>query len=55
MGEWIFSVYIRRGDAYPTLKVRRVKLGENDGLRATTSLKVDFEGVIEAVRRFGKA
>ena len=55
MGEWIFSVYMRRGDAYPTLKVRRVKLGENDVLRAATSLKVDFEGVVEAVRRFGKA
>ena len=54
-GGWMFSIYMRRGDAYPTLKVRRVKLGENDVLRARASLKVDFEGVFEAVRRFGKA
>jgi hypothetical protein len=55
MGEWIFSVYMRRGDAYPTLKVRRTKCGESMVLRATTPLKVDFVEVVEAVRRFGKA
>ena len=54
-GGWMFSIYMRMGDAYPTLKVRRVKCGENDVLRARTSLKVGFGEVFEAVRRFGEA
>jgi len=54
-GGWIFSVYMRMGDAYPTLKVRRGKCGVSDGARAGTTLKVDFGEVFEAVRRFGKA
>jgi len=41
-GEWIFSIYMRMGDAYPTLKVR--KCVENDVLRARTSLKAGFGG-----------
>jgi hypothetical protein len=51
----MFSIYMRRGDAYPTMKVRRVKCGVRDGVRVGTTFKVDFEGVFEAVRRFGKA
>jgi hypothetical protein len=54
-GGWMFSIYMRRGDAYPTMKVRRVKCGVRDGVRVGTTFKVDFEGVFEAVRRFGKA
>jgi hypothetical protein len=54
-GGWMFSIYMRMGDTYPTLKVRRVKCIQNDVLRARTSLKVDFGEVFEAVRRFGKA
>jgi hypothetical protein len=51
-GEWIFSMYMCRGDAYPTLKVRRVKHAEVEAFKS--ALKFPFDEVFEVVRRFGK-
>lgn len=42
-GGWIFSVYRRAGEAYPTLKVRRVK-GESCSVQHAEGLKTPFGG-----------
>ena len=46
-GEWIFSIYIREGDAYPMLKVKRVRGGEGAAPRAAPIPKPSF---VEAVK-----
>jgi len=33
VGEWIFSAYMRTGDAYPALKARRMKHVEASAAR----------------------
>ncbi len=50
---WIFSVYKCVGDAYPTLRVRRVKCESGKVLRAN-AVKTPFGEVFEVVRRLGK-
>lgn len=51
---WIFSLYKRVGEAYPTLKVRMVE-GEGCNIQHAEAPKTMFEEVVGFVGRFGKA
>lgn len=51
---WVFSLYKRLGEAYPTLNVRRVESRGCD-VQHAESPKTMFLEVLKVVGRFGKA